>query len=65
MPHTKEDNVLIISCDDDHDACKQAIASGIPVYSAELLLTGILRQELFLDKYPFEFDIYCLYICII
>jgi hypothetical protein len=50
MPRGKKDNVLVISCERDHDACKRALADGIPVYSAELLLTGILRQDLSLDQ---------------
>ena len=27
--------------------------AGIPVVSAEVLLTGVLRQELILEEYPF------------
>lgn len=54
MPRSKEDNVLVISCQDDQDACQAAIAYGIPVYSAELLLTGVLRHELLLDQYPLQ-----------
>ncbi|XP_048582894.1 mediator of DNA damage checkpoint protein 1 isoform X2 [Nematostella vectensis] len=50
MPRAKDDGILVISCEEDHQACKPAVNAGVPVYSAELLLTGILRHQLSLDE---------------
>ena len=57
MPRNKDGRVLIISCEDDRSVCKKPLEAGIPVVSAEVLLTGVLRQELNLEEYPF-FDIF-------
>ena len=53
MPRNKDGRVLIISCEDDRSVCKKPLEAGIPVVSAEVLLTGVLRQELNLEEYPF------------
>ena len=54
MPTTcdvKDDNVIVLSCEEDKELC---IKSNIKkAYTAELLLTGILKQELDLKQYPF------------
>ena len=43
----------MISCNEDKSVLKEPLEAGIPVVSAEILLTGILRQELNLEEYPF------------
>ena len=53
MPRTKDDRVFVISCDEDKSVCKKPFEAGIPVVSAEVLLTGVLQQELNLEEYPF------------
>ena len=53
VPRQAEENLLVISCEEDIQACQPCLYAGIPVYTAELLLTGILRQELDLQEYPF------------
>ena len=53
MPRGKEERVLVISCEEDRSVCKKPLEAGIPVVSAEVLLTGVLRQQLDLEEYPF------------
>jgi len=53
MPRGKEDKVFVISCEEDRNVCKKPLEAGIPVVSAEVLLTGILRQQLDLEEYLF------------
>ena len=53
IPKTSNDVTLIISCEDDKNDIRSAVDAGFDVFTAELLLTGILRQELLLDEsYP-------------
>ena len=51
-PVTPGDKVILISCEDDLSMCKEAIDAGVPVYSAELILGGVLKQELDFKMYP-------------
>lgn len=51
MPRSKEDRVFVISCNDDRSVCRKPMEAGIPVVSAEVLLTGVLQQELNLEEY--------------
>lgn len=51
MPRSKDDSVFVISCEEDKSVCKKPLEAGIPVVSAEILLTGVLRQELNLEEY--------------
>jgi len=51
MPRSKDDRVFVISCEEDKSVCKKPLEAGIPVVSAEVLLTGVLRQELDLEEY--------------
>jgi len=51
MPRGKEDKVFVISCEEDRNVCKKPLEAGIPVVSAEVLLTGILRQQLDLEEH--------------
>ena len=53
MPRSRENGVFVISCEDDRSVCRKPMEAGIPVVSAEVLLTGVLRQELSLEEYPF------------
>ncbi|XP_068690572.1 enolase-phosphatase E1-like isoform X1 [Montipora foliosa] len=47
IPQSIEDNrVFVISCNEDKSVWKKPLEARIPVVSAEILLTGILRQEL-------------------
>lgn len=55
MPRSKDDRVFVISCEEDRSVCKKPLDAGIPVVSAEVLLTGVLRQELNLEEYPFVY----------
>ena len=49
MPAAHDKDVIVLSCDEDENLCQHIEK----VYTAELLLTGILRQELDLEQYPF------------
>lgn len=45
------DNLLILSCEDDYAICHHFLKRGIPVYSSELLLNGIVIQKLELQRH--------------
>ncbi|CAG2210379.1 MDC1 [Mytilus edulis] len=53
MPKKGGDNIVIVSCPDDGSLCTAAIKAGIPVVNSEFILTGILRQEVNVNLYPF------------
>ena len=42
----------MVSCEEDKALCKTVIAAGVPVVSAEFILTGILKQEVDTEAYP-------------
>ncbi len=48
------ENVLVVSCEEDLELCKETKEAGVLVHSAELILGGVLRQELDLRSYPLE-----------
>ena len=48
-----EEKVIVVTCDEDLGMCKNVMEAGIPVYSTELILGGVLRQELELHSYPY------------
>ncbi|VFQ86127.1 unnamed protein product [Cuscuta campestris] len=48
---TSADDILILSCEDDYDLCVPFLEKGIPVYSSELLLNGIVTQKLEYERY--------------
>lgn len=56
MPRSKDDRVFVISCEEDKSVCKKPLEAGIPVVSAEVLLTGVLRQELNLEQHKLFAD---------
>lgn len=45
MPSSNKPQTLVISCEDDLSLCAPALASSVPVVSAEFILTGILQQK--------------------
>ncbi|XP_078589951.1 uncharacterized protein LOC144870080 [Branchiostoma floridae x Branchiostoma japonicum] len=45
MPKAYKDGTVVVSCEADRKQCDPALKAGIPVVTAEFLLTGILRQE--------------------
>ncbi|RUS22348.1 hypothetical protein BC937DRAFT_89621 [Endogone sp. FLAS-F59071] len=47
-------SLIILSCEEDRDRWKDFRAHGLPVHSPELLLTGVLRQELDVDAKEFK-----------
>lgn len=56
IPRSIKDNrVFVISCNEDRSVWKKPLEAGIPVVSAEILLTGILRQELDLEEHKLLF----------
>ncbi|KAK7488455.1 hypothetical protein BaRGS_00020240 [Batillaria attramentaria] len=54
MPHRAGDKTLVISSEEDITKCSPAISADLPVMSAEFILTGILRQELDMERYPLK-----------
>ena len=46
------DKVIVVSCEEDLGMCRAALDAGVVVHSAELILGGVLRQELDLHSYP-------------
>ena len=50
MPTSRDNDVIVLSCDEDTKMCQKANIEN--VYTAELLLSGILRQEIDLEQYP-------------
>ncbi|KAL8262157.1 hypothetical protein R6Q59_026206 [Mikania micrantha] len=45
------DNLLILSCEKDYEACVPFLDKGAAVYSSELLLNGIIIQKLDYTRY--------------
>ena len=60
LPKSYSKKVIIITCEEDRKLCPR-LSTG-HAYNSELLLTGILRQQLDLDQYPYfifvEFHFY-------
>ncbi|KAI7730990.1 hypothetical protein M8C21_030842, partial [Ambrosia artemisiifolia] len=46
MAHETSDSLLILSCEKDYEECVPFLNKGAAVYSAELLLNGIIVQKL-------------------
>ena len=53
------ERIIVVACEEDLSICKDAMESGVPVHSTELILGGVLRQELELHEYPNEYYYYC------
>ncbi len=49
---TPGDKVIVITCEEDLNKTSDANAVGVPVCSTELVLGGVLRQEVEIDSYP-------------
>ena len=52
LPDPPGVGVLIVASPDDLSMLSRAMEAGVAVYSTELILSGILRQELDLQSYP-------------
>ena len=52
LPLSVEEGVLIVACEEDIGSCRAAMEAGVPVHSTELILGGVLHQELDLHLYP-------------
>jgi len=52
LPKKFEDQLVVMSCDEDISQCRAAFDCGIPVVTSEFLLTGILQQKLDIATYP-------------
>ena len=52
LPLSVEEGVLIVACEEDIGSCRAAVEVGVPVHSTELILGGVLHQELDLHSYP-------------
>ena len=48
---TRDQQILVISCEKDKATYSKAIKKGFKVHGAEILLTGLLRHELDLNTY--------------
>jgi len=46
LPLFPGQKIVLVSCKEDLDLCRECINAGIPVHSAELILGGVLRQLL-------------------
>jgi hypothetical protein len=51
-PAPRGEKVIVIACEEDLALCKDTMESGAAVHSTELILGGVLRQELELHEYP-------------
>ncbi len=52
LPTSPEDRVIIVTCEGDMGSCGDALRAGVPAHSTELILGGVLKQELDLHSYP-------------
>ncbi|CAN8258547.1 unnamed protein product [Cochlearia groenlandica] len=48
---TVHENLLILSCEEDHDLSRPFLERGAEVYSSEILLNGIVTQKLEYERY--------------
>jgi hypothetical protein len=55
-PSVPCDDILVVSCDQDVPTCQDMLTAGVRVCTNEVILTGILRQELEIDKYKLIYD---------
>lgn len=46
------EKVAIVSCEADLSLCKESMAAGVPVYTTEFILGGVLKQQLGFESYP-------------
>jgi len=53
MPVVGGDSISIVTCDKDIDTCRAASEGGVAIYNNEYLLSGVLRQKLEPELYPY------------
>ena len=53
IPKKYSDHTVVISCIEDIAVCETSIKVNLPIVNAEFVLTGLLRQDIDIDKYPF------------
>lgn len=51
VPTRAAEKTLVISCEEDKVFWKPALKAGVPIVSAEFVLTGILKQEVNIEQY--------------
>ena len=56
------DRVVIVTCEDDLGMCRDV--GEVPVCSTELVLGGVLRQEVDVDSYPLLAVCVCMCMCV-
>ncbi|KTF93275.1 hypothetical protein cypCar_00005236 [Cyprinus carpio] len=57
MEHKQNKNlpeIILITCENDSHLCREYFLKNIDVYTAELILTGVLTQTLDYESYPFK-----------
>ena len=54
LPHPPGLGVIIVASPDDLSMLSGAVEGGMTVHSTELILGGVLRQEIDLTTYPLE-----------
>ena len=52
LPHPPGVGVIIVASPDDLSMLSRAVEAGMAIHSTELILGGVLRQELDLTAYP-------------
>ena len=55
LPDPPGVGVLIVASQDDLGMLSSAVEAGVAIHTPELILSGVLRQELDLDSYPHNF----------
>uniref|UniRef100_A0A803NA45 BRCT domain-containing protein n=1 Tax=Chenopodium quinoa TaxID=63459 RepID=A0A803NA45_CHEQI len=48
---SNNDDLLVLSCDEDFEDCVPLLEKGLAVYSSELLLNGVITQRLEYERY--------------
>ena len=51
-PLPRAPKILVLSCEEDMELCRECIDGGQLVHMVELILGGVLRQQLDLSSYP-------------
>ena len=64
LPHPPGVGVLIVASPDDLSMLSTAVESGMAVHSTEIILGGVLRQELDLTMYPTSNYFFITLVCV-
>lgn len=51
---TSKPNRYVISCEDDGSIWRAIAENDVPIYTKELILTGILKQDIAWDDHEFR-----------